>query len=86
MTLELPDDVFRRAGLSENEARIEIACRLFQAGKLTLGEAVRLAGVPRTEFEDECLKRKIAVYEVTAESFAEDLQTIEHLKRTNGRG
>ena len=51
-TLVVPDDVLREAGLSETEAVVELACRLFEAGKLTLWPAARLAGLDRVAMEE----------------------------------
>jgi predicted HTH domain antitoxin len=40
--LTIPDEVLRELHLDEREARIEFACRLFDAGKLPLIPAARL--------------------------------------------
>jgi predicted HTH domain antitoxin len=34
--LTIPDDILREAGISESDANVELACRLYDAGKLTL--------------------------------------------------
>jgi predicted HTH domain antitoxin len=44
MPLVISDDVLQAAGLSEREAKIEIACRWFDAGKLSIGHAARPRG------------------------------------------
>ena len=59
MPLIVPDDALREAGLSESDARIEFACRLFDAGKITLWSAAKLAGLSRVGFEGELLARRI---------------------------
>jgi len=51
MPVVIPDETLKQAGLSEKEALIEIACRLFDAGKLHLNQAARLAGITRYELE-----------------------------------
>jgi predicted HTH domain antitoxin len=62
MAMLIPDEVIAQSGMTEPEFRTEVACRLFGAGKLTLGRATRLAGISRTQFEEACGDRGIAVY------------------------
>lgn len=80
MTLTIPNEILERAGLSEREAVIEVACRLFDAGKLTQFFAAKLAGLSRVEFEEECFKRKIPLYRPTLEDLEQDMATIEKLR------
>jgi predicted HTH domain antitoxin len=75
-TLHIPDDVLKQAGLMEQEALVELACRLFQTGRLTLFFAARLAGMPQAEFEDVLLERKIPIYDYTADDLENDLRTL----------
>jgi hypothetical protein len=35
-SVQIPDDVLKEAGLAEGDVLVEMACRLFQAGRLTL--------------------------------------------------
>jgi hypothetical protein len=53
MPLVIPDETLQLAGMDEREAKIEIACRLFDAGKLTIGHAARLADLSVAEFEQQ---------------------------------
>lgn len=57
MSLLFQDDLLSEAGFSEQEARIEIACRLYDAGRLTLPQATRWAGLTRVELEAALLER-----------------------------
>ena len=50
MPVVIPDEALREAGLNPHEALVEFACRLFDAGKLTLPSAVRLAAMSRVAF------------------------------------
>lgn len=84
MPVIIPDEVLREAGLSEREALIEIACRLYDAGKLNLWPAAKLAGLSRVEFESELIQRKIPIYRPTLEDLAQDLATLEHLRSQRG--
>jgi len=38
----------------EHEAKMALAVKLFEIGRLTSGQATRLAGVPRVTFVLEC--------------------------------
>ncbi|HUT95939.1 MAG TPA: UPF0175 family protein [Thermoguttaceae bacterium] len=79
MPLTIPDQWLAEAGLSERDARIEIACRLYDAGKLTMPTATRWAGLSRTEFEEELLRRQIAICRPTTEDLKQDLETLGRL-------
>jgi predicted HTH domain antitoxin len=79
LTLSLSDDLLKQAGMSADEARIEIACRLFDAGKLSSRQAALLAELSRTEFESELLKRHIPLYRLTMEDLQTDLETLKYL-------
>lgn len=57
MPLLIPDELLAQAGLTETEARIEIACRLYDAGVLEQPSAVRLAGIDRVHFWEELRRR-----------------------------
>lgn len=82
MPLTIPDDVLQSAGLSESEARVEIACRLFEAQKLALPATAKWAGLTRTEFEEEVLRRKIPLYRPTVEDLSADLEALNRICRT----
>jgi predicted HTH domain antitoxin len=81
MVLNIPDSLLREAGLTEEEALIEFACRLFQGERLTLWQAASLARLSRVQFEDQLLKRAIPIYRPTLDDFEEDLRTLRHLSR-----
>ena len=78
-TITVPDEVLRQAGLSEREALVEFACRLFDAKKLTLWSAAQLSGLDRNGIEDALLERGIPVYRPTVEDLAQDLATLDRL-------
>jgi predicted HTH domain antitoxin len=79
MPLVIPDDALRGAGLSEREALIEFACRLFESRKLTLSGAARLAGLSRVGFEDELLARRIPWSCPDEGDLADDLAALDRL-------
>ena len=78
-TLTIPDELLRQTGLTEREALIEFACRLFDARKISLWSAARLAGLDRNSLEDALLERNIPIYRPTVEDLAQDLATLDHL-------
>ncbi len=79
MTLTIPDEVLKDAGLTERDVMFELACRLFDAERLALWPAAKLAGLTRVELEHELWKRKIPVYRPTVEDLAEDLAGLDRL-------
>jgi len=79
MPLTISDEVLQSAGLTEDEARVEIACRLFDAEKLALWPAAQFAGMTRVEFEEELRRRKIPIYRPTIEDLHADLAAFERL-------
>lgn len=78
-TLTIPDEVLRQTGLTEREALVEFACRLFDAGKISLWSAARLAGLDRNGMEDALLERDIPIFRPTAADLVQDLLTLDHL-------
>lgn len=79
MPLTISDETLREAGLDEREALIEFACRLFDAGKLHLWPAAKLAGLSGMDFEHELEIRGIAAFRPTLEDVAKDMATFERL-------
>jgi len=71
--------------MTEREAQIEFACRMFAAGKLDLWPAAQLAGLTRVEMEGQLRARKIPIFQPTVEDFEDDLRAIESFKREGGR-
>ena len=78
-TIHIPEDVLREAGLTERDAVIELACRLFQAGRLTLWQAARLAGLDRNGIEDALLDRRIPIYRPSAQDLTDDLRNLDRM-------
>jgi predicted HTH domain antitoxin len=81
MPLTIPDEALHAAGLTEREALVEFACRLFDAGKLSLPAASKLARLSRIEFEKELFNRNIPAYRITLEDYEQDLESLKKLER-----
>ena len=79
MPVVISDETLRDAGLTEREALVEIACRLFGAGKLALWPAAKLAGVNRVAFEHALRERQIAVYHPDERDLADDIAALDAL-------
>lgn len=79
MPLTIDDELLDVAGMSEDQARIEIACRLFESGKLTLPAAVRWSGLDRSGMERELLARGVPLYRPTAQEVEADRRTLRDL-------
>jgi predicted HTH domain antitoxin len=79
MPLTLTDDELKKAGLTAEEARVEIACRLFDAGKLDLWPAAQLAQMSRVEFEEQLALRKIPIYRLTIEDLEAEQRALDKL-------
>lgn len=72
MTINVPDDILRQAGLTERDALVEFACRLFDAERLDLFAGARLAGLSRADFEAELRARRIPIYRPTLQDVDDD--------------
>lgn len=79
MPLLITDEMLRAAGLSEQEAKIEIACRWFDEGKLSFGHAARLAGLGEIEFEYQLEHRHIPRHRCTQEMLENDVDTLKNM-------
>lgn len=79
MPLTITDEELATAGLSESEARLEFACRLYDAGKLTMPAAARMAGVSRTEFEAALLERNLPLIRVNDAYWQQETESLRRL-------
>ncbi len=67
--LELPITV------SEDEAKVLFALKLFEAGRVSLGQAARLAGFSKRSFMDVLGQHKVPVFNYDSEDLAEELSS-----------
>ncbi|MGG7661388.1 UPF0175 family protein [Dyadobacter sp. BHUBP1] len=80
MLLELNDNVIKSTGLSEQELRIELAVRLYEDGKITVGQGGTMTGLGSIRFQQELGKRKIA-WHYDVEDLHADLETLKKLSQ-----
>jgi predicted HTH domain antitoxin len=81
MPLLITDETLRAAGMNEQQAKVEIACRWFDSGKLAFGHAAAFAGVSEREFEAQLEERGLPRYRYTEEMLDQDLETLKKLGR-----
>ena len=77
MPLIISDEELAAMGFTTDQARVELACSLFQAGKLALWPAAKLARLSRVQMEDALVERKIPVYVITRDDFRHDLEVLD---------
>ena len=82
MPLTITDEQPRAMQMGEQQARAEIACRLFDAGKMSFRHAARLAQLSDSQTDEGIERRGIPRYRYTAERLAQDL---DGLGRTDSR-
>jgi predicted HTH domain antitoxin len=80
MPLVITDEELEAMNMGERDARIEIACRLFDAERLSLPAAGKFAGISRSAMEGELTRRAIPIYRPTVEELHRDLDTLRELR------
>lgn len=78
MTITLPDDP-ALLHLDEAQLRVDLACALFAAGRISRGVAARIGGLDSLAFDEELFRRKIPSF--TDGMLEEDLAAVERLHR-----
>lgn len=80
MSIVIPDEILHTIHMTVDELLQEIAILLYQKGKLSLGQASRLAGVSQLQFQFLLASRQIPIHYDIAE-FESDLKTLRELGR-----
>ena len=75
MALTISDETLKEASLSPEAFKIEIATHLYDIGRLTLGQARKLADLDQVSFQKELAKRNIYL-KYDTEDLDDDLKTI----------
>lgn len=76
MILTLPDDP-ALADMSESDIRLDLACALYAAGRVSRGVACRIAAMERFDFDQELTRRRIPSY--TEEMLDEDIANLRRI-------
>lgn len=69
----LPDVLHMSRSEFEREARLAMGAKLFESGKLTSGQAARLAGLHKVQFLAELSRFGVASIQVDADELEQDL-------------
>jgi len=67
LSLELP------LAVSEDEARVLLAVKLYEVGRVSLGQAARLAGFSKRAFMEVLGQHKVPVFNYAAGDLAEEV-------------
>ena len=78
MTIELPDAKIRSEPRTSEPARIELARALYAARKISMSQAVKIAGMPRILFWNGLGERKIPRH-CRVDDFGHDMRVLEEL-------
>ena len=79
MPLNITDEELRAMRMDEAKARIEIACRLFDAGLMSFGHAAKLARITEAQLESEIATRDIPRYRYTQEMLRQDMESLNRM-------
>lgn len=79
MRLDIPDDIMKVSGLTEQDCLIELSVHLYASRRFSLGQSLRLSGLDRFEFERQLAQRDISLY--TVDDLHEDVKTLRELGR-----
>ena len=79
MTLNIPDEILRRSGLTEKDCLVELAVHLYAERRLSQAEALQLCGLSRASFEEELARHDISLY--TVSDLRADVETLKELGR-----
>ena len=70
ITLNLPNSV----DLDENELKIFVAAKLYEMGKLSLGQAAGVAGLSKRAFAEMLGKYNVSLFNYPASDLEEDIK------------
>ena len=76
MILTLPDDP-ALADMTESDIRLDLACAMFAAGRVSRTVACRIAEMERNSFDQELIRRRIPSY--TEEMLDDDLANLRRI-------
>ena len=76
MTIEIPDTAFSRPGDSPENLSLELAIFLYEKGRLTMGQARKMAKLDVVSFQKELSKRDVYIH-FEIEDLEKDLRNLE---------
>ncbi len=69
VTLNIPDDV----DVNSNEIAMMVAAKLYEKGKLSLGEAAELVGLTKRTFAELLSRYDVSIFNYPASDLARDI-------------
>lgn len=70
MTLTLPDNI----GLNESETKRFLAAKLYESGKLSLGQAAKLAGLSKVAFSEILADFNVSLFNYDPSEIKRDVE------------
>ncbi len=86
MPVLISDEQLQQAGLTEGEVRVELACRFFHSGRLSLHQAANWAGLDRLGMEAALCERGLPVYRYTEDDLESDVETMQRFEEARNAG
>ena len=83
VVIEVPEGLRVPPGELEKRLRIELALRLYEKGVASLGQARRIAGIPKWDFLELLARDGISLH-YGEEELKEDLEVAKKLARKTG--
>ncbi|MCB0521914.1 MAG: UPF0175 family protein [Lewinellaceae bacterium] len=77
--LIIKGEILEKANISPKELLIDLAVYLYDKGRLSMGQAKKLAGLDQISFQKEMSKRGVYL-NYGVEEFKEDLKTLGHVQ------
>lgn len=75
MSITIPQEYLKAAGMTEKDLKLEIALIFYQKRVISIGKAAQLAGVSRWDFQQAMKARKIPVnYDIS--ELMDDVKTL----------
>ncbi len=66
------------ADVDEKEAKMILACQLYERGKITTGQAAKMVGISRREFIESMGKYGASLFHLTNEELESDINNAKH--------
>lgn len=77
LTIEIPNSV----DLNEKEVKMAFASRLYELGKLSLGQAAQMAGYSKETFMESLAEYGVSYFNHSPEDLDEDIKNAEDYSR-----
>ena len=75
MSVTFSEEVLKQAHMTNEELAVEMAVHLFEIGKLSLGQASKMAGMSQWDFQQVLGSRNIPLH-YGVEEFEKDMKTL----------